>query len=597
MKFLLRLISNRHFLPLLIVFVFTVLAGRTLIFQSGYFNMHDDLQMMRQLQMEKCFLDGQIPCRWVPDMGYGYGFPLFNFYPPLPYLIGQGIRLLGFSFVTTVKLNFALSILVSGIAMYLLSREFFGSIGGVLSAVFYIWAPYRAVDIFVRGAMNESWALVWFPLIFYFSYKLITGKKTQIKRNVIFLSLSYFALLTSHNLMVLIFTPFLGVWVLIHLWSKNIWNRILHLIISGIWALGLSAFFTLPALVENKFTWIRSQLTGYFDYKAHFVDLNQLFISRFWGYDGSAWGIENDGMSFSIGYLHWILSLVVALILLVWVVRKISFCLGFKGQVGIMKKVRKDHLLLATSFMLFVGWFSAFLTHSRSTLIWQVLPQLSYVQFPWRFLTITIFAFSFVVGYLPVAFHSKRRFFDFAFAPLRMTITSVLIIILVIVNWNYFRPKGGKMGPLTDQEKFSEAAWILQQKAGIMDYLPKTARMEPTAPRMEIAEIMEGEGKIEGAEEGTYWVKFNAKIDSKAAKVRINIFDFPGWRVFSKNTELEKYISKNENWGRIWINLSSGDHLIYAQFFNTPVRTYSNLISVVSWVGLFSYPFWKKKSG
>src|SRR4030067_2086101 len=119
MGLLLKIFSNKHSLPFIIIIFVAILAGRSLIFQSGYFNMHDDLQIMRQLEMEKCFLDGQIPCRWVSDMGYGFGFPLFNFYHPLPYLIGEIFRLVGFSFVDTAKLTFALSFVVSGITMYL----------------------------------------------------------------------------------------------------------------------------------------------------------------------------------------------------------------------------------------------------------------------------------------------------------------------------------------------------------------------------------------------------------------------------------------------------------------------------------------------
>ena len=49
--------KHPNFLPLAFVVVLGILASRTLLFQSGYFNMHDDLQMMRQLQMEKCFED------------------------------------------------------------------------------------------------------------------------------------------------------------------------------------------------------------------------------------------------------------------------------------------------------------------------------------------------------------------------------------------------------------------------------------------------------------------------------------------------------------------------------------------------------------
>jgi len=170
-----RLSSSRDFWPLVLVIGLGLLAGRGLI-GTGYLNMHDDLQMMRQLQMEKCFLDGQIPCRWVPDMGYGFGYPLFNFYPPLPYLVGEGIRLMGFAFTETVKILFISSFLVSGVTMYFLAKEFYGRFGGVVSSAFYVWAPYHAVDVYVRGAMNEAWALMWFPLILWAGYKLLKSE-------------------------------------------------------------------------------------------------------------------------------------------------------------------------------------------------------------------------------------------------------------------------------------------------------------------------------------------------------------------------------------------------------------------------------------
>src|SRR3989344_1329333 len=108
----LSLLRKPHTLPLITIIFFALLAAKGLI-GEGYFNMHDDLQMMRQLEMEKCFLDLQIPCRWVPDMGYGYGYPLFNYYPPLPYLIGQVVRLAGFSFVDTAKILFIFSFVAS----------------------------------------------------------------------------------------------------------------------------------------------------------------------------------------------------------------------------------------------------------------------------------------------------------------------------------------------------------------------------------------------------------------------------------------------------------------------------------------------------
>ena len=589
---MLKIITNRNFFPVLFVLFFAALAGRSLIFERGYFNMHDDLQMMRQLELEKCFLDGQIPCRWVPDMGYGFGFPLFNFYPPLPYLIGELFRIIGFSIVNTAKLTFAFSFIVSGIAMYYLSKEFFGRLGGILSAVFYIWAPYHAVDVYVRGAMNEAWALAWFPLIFLSAYKLITDRENS-KKWLIWLILSYAFLFLTHNLMVLIFTPVFAVWVLIHLWSNNLWKRIPLLLLGGVWALGIASFFTLPAVFENKFTQVESQLRGYYDYTAHFVSLNQLLFSRFWGYGPSVWMDIDDKMSFQIGHVHWILSLVIGLLLLVKLVS------GVKEK-GLVKFLKSERVFFVTLFVLAVGWFSAYMTHLRSISIYQAIPQLGYIQFSWRFLTLVIFAFSFVAGYLAHVIHSKQKIFNFALFPFRILIIGSLIVFLVIFNWNYFKPEHGKLGKLTDEEKFTGAAWDLQQTAGIYDYLPVYAKEAPKGPQKSLAEIMEGKGDVSGFQQGTYWGVFNADIETEKATIRINIFKFPGWKVFIKEPggmkQIEEFVPEEELWGRMWIELPQGEHLIYTQLFNTPVRTAGNIISLLAIILLILFAYSKKLS-
>lgn len=596
MRALYKVITDKHFWPLLVILFFAIFAARSLIFQSGYFNMHDDLLMMRQLQLEKCFLDGQIPCRWVPDMGYGFGFPLFNFYPPLPYLVGELFRLIGASFVNTVKLTLALSFVLSGVTMYLFSKEFFGRIGATLAAIFYIWAPYRAVDVYIRGAMNEAWSFIWFPLIFWAGYRLIKAAKKHELRWVIILSLAWFALLTSHNLMVLIFVPIFGAWILMKLWSNGAWNKIPKLIISGLWAFGLAAFFTFPAVLENKFTHIEKALSGYYDYTAHFATIKQLLFTRFWGYGPSHWGPE-DGMPFQIGYLYWGLSLLIFVFLIVSLIRL--------GKENIVGKLKKDAFVITSLFMFVVGWSSAFMAHSRSTPIWLAITQLKYLQFPWRFLTITIFSFSFLVGAIPgfigrwkLKFGRWKPEYGFisrlVLTPPQIFISGVLILFLVVFNWYYFLPEYGKMGPLTDEEKFSGRAWDLQQTAGIYDYLPLAAKMAPNGPRHVLAEVMHGDGTIIQAQQGTYWGKFSALIESSNAEVRINIIDFPEWKVFVDGDEVETFLGHEEMWGRIYINLSQGEHLVYTQLFNTPVRTVSNIISLASWGILIFVIFGKK---
>lgn len=577
MKLLKKLFSNQNFWPLVIVVFTALLAGRTFL-TSGYFKMHDDLQMMRQLEMEKCFLDLQIPCRWVPDMGYGFGFPLFNYYPPLPYLVGELFRLVSFSFADTVKIVFLLSFILSGVAMYFFSKEFFlpagrqvAKWGGVLSSIFYIWAPYHAVDVYVRGAMNEAWAFVWFPLILWTGYRLLKSEEKKITRWVIGLALSWAGLFLSHNLMVLIFTPIFGIWILFFLLREKNWGKIISLVKSGALALGLTTFFTLPAILEQKYVQVDTLVNGYYEYIAHFATFNQLFISRFWGYGPSVW-LENDGMPFQIGHIHWILSLVIFVVLAVLFLRK-----------KLNPKLHTTYFILL-SFIL-VGWFAAFMAHSRSTFIWQLIPALKFVQFPWRFLTMVTFSFSFIAGSL-VLFIPKKFIY---------WVVGVLSLGLVIFNWNYFLPDGGKMGPLSDKEKFAGAAWDLQRTAGIFDYLPVGAVTAPKEPRRALLEVMKGEVNTEDLKIGTNKASLSVSVISDKATVRLGIFKFPNWKAFVDGKEVETYIPKDEMWGRMYIEVPKGEHKIALRLFNTPLRTTSNIISLVAWIGLATFPLWRKK--
>lgn len=565
MSFLKKIVSSSNFWPLIIILASAILAGRTFL-TPGYFNMHDDLQMMRQLEMEKCFLDGQIPCRWVPDMGYGFGFPLFNYYPPLPYLTGELFRLVGFSFVDTAKILFLLAFIASGITMYYLAKEFFGKWGGVVSSIFYVWAPYHSVDAYVRGAMNESWALIWFPLILWISYKLIK-EKDKLGRWMIALSLSWTGLLLSHNLMVLIFTPVFAGWCLLFWLKDKNWKKVWQLFKSGLLALGLSAFFTLPAALEQSYVHVDTLVKGYYEYIAHFATINQLLFSRFWGYGASVWG-PNDGMSFQVGHVHWILSL---LIIGVWLsslfIKKIKF------------QVQASKFIIP--FMFAVGWFAAFMAHEKSTFIWKLISPLAFVQFPWRFLTIVILCFSFIAGSIVLFMKSLGK--------IGAIITSSLVILLVIINWNYFLPLGGKMGKLTDEEKFSGAAWDLQRTAGIFDYLPKAARENPKEGQKLLAEFMVGAGSIENPKEGTDWASFTVNSTTSTSTIRVGIFQYPIWKTFVDGKEVKNYVPETEAWGRMYIDVAQGTHNITLKLYNTPLRSVANIISLITWLGLIGF--------
>src|SRR3990167_1872112 len=82
------------------------------LFVNGFFPMHDDTQVARVFEMGKALRDGMFPVRWVPDLGYGYGYPIFNFYAPLSYYFGGFLTLLGFDALLATKIMMAVGILL-----------------------------------------------------------------------------------------------------------------------------------------------------------------------------------------------------------------------------------------------------------------------------------------------------------------------------------------------------------------------------------------------------------------------------------------------------------------------------------------------------
>src|SRR3989304_8209693 len=101
-------------------------------------------------------------------------------------------------------------------------------------------------------------------------------------------------------------------------------------------------------------------------------------------------------------------------------------------------------------------------------------------------------------------------------------------------------------------------------------------------------------GEVRNPKAGTNWASFDVDITSEVSKVRIGIFYFPDFRVFVDGKEVETFIPEAEKWGRMHIEVEKGTHNVYLKLYSTPVRKVANAISLVFWLGLISFPLWKK---
>jgi len=549
MKEKLLAFSKKKIFWLILTVLVTIPTFSTLM-RPGFFPMQDDLQAFRIFEMNKCFQDGQIPCRWVPDAGYQYGYPQFNYYPPSVYYLGEALHAIGFQYIDSVKILFALGYILSAVAMFLLVSEFFGNFPAFVSAVVYTYVPYKAVEVYVRGAMSEFWALVFYPLIFWAVYKLIKTSKTAY---IALLALSLGMLLTTHLLMSMIFALPAVVWTIYWLVKEKKIGEIYKVVAGVVLGFAFAAFFVLPVIFERQYVHTETLTMGYFGYLQHYVNIFKLFISREWGYGSS--GFPNEKLNLSTGLVQWIFGLITV---------------GIGGIYVFFKKKNKYAPLALVLGALEI--FTLFMIHVKSSFIWNAIPILSWLQFPWRFMTVSIFLLSILAG---LGIYLMPKF--------KVHIGIVVMAAAFILNIGYFVPKDWLN--ISDVDKFSGISWQKELTISIFDYLPIYAKLPPITPAPATPEVLEGTAKFLSYSKGSDFQSGVIVVD-KNALIRLPLFDFPGM-----TTKIDGQVVKHINndcrgeefcLGLITFEVPAGEHQIEVELKDTPVRRIGNYVSIAS---------------
>lgn len=522
----------------LLLFLLTIPSFVRLL-RPGYFSMQDDVQAFRLLEFDKCVKTFQIPCRWIPDGGAGYGYPLFNYYPPLPYAVGEGFHLLGLSILDSVKLLFILGFIGAAFSMYLLTSSLWGKASGFLSAMFYLYAPYRSVDSYVRGDLSEFWALSLAPLVLLGVY-LVVAKK----RGYLLITLSLTALLLTHLLTLVMLAPFLIFWCAYLLLKTKSKQSLRTLAVGSLFALAMSGFSWIPSLLEKDLVTLNTITQGFFDFRGHFASLDQLFLSRFWGYGASLF--QKSDMSLQIGHLHWLIPASVALVIIL-----------FKK-----KKAVYDHFFfIATIF----GFVYAFMAHNQSTPIWLSLPFLSFLQFPWRFVGLSVLALSMAVG----AIRIQSRF-----------LVILLIAAVIGLNVGYFK-EDIWYPSMTDTQKLSQSEITKQNISGLKDYWPASGTSFPDLQAPLFPKFLIGGGKVIARTIGSSSFQYTLNVEAPSS-VEFPIVYFPNWRIVNKSTGAQIPIKVTQPLGLISANFPKGEIEVFLKLFNTPAREFANILSVAS---------------
>ncbi|MDP2638377.1 MAG: hypothetical protein Q8P26_04925 [Candidatus Levybacteria bacterium] len=507
-------------------------------FHIGFFPTHDgEWAVVRLTDMFRALRDFQFPVRYSGELNFGYGYPLFNFAYPFPYYLGVLIYLAGAGFVDAIKTIFAGSVFLSAFFMFLASKALWkNSWAGIISTVIYIYLPYRMVDLYVRGSIGESLSFVLFPLLIYLAVKLIKNPSALLVGGIAF---SLAILVTTHNIMTVLFMPVFIVFAMVQVILEN--KKVIKpFVLSLALGLGISAFFWIPALLEKSHILLSKIPIA--DRDLYFVTFNQLLLPR-WGHGVP---IDSDGFSYQLGLAQWIIIFAVALFLLFAFV---------KGRHLFREKAVKLAIALIALILFFI-----FLLFKPSELIWSNTPLLSEINYPWTALAILGFLVSLLAGFL-----SKQLIGKY--------IVLVASIIAVLTVFPYAKPeyyvdKG-------DNYYLTNGATTTSSN----ELMPLWVKKMPLQRPANKVELISGQGKIENIFYNSKQVEFSINALTQS-RVRINTIYFPGWKVKVDSDDVK--ISYTNDQGVMDVHVSRGNHVVKADFEETPLRLFSNTISLLA---------------
>ena len=537
-----------------------------------------ELHIFRLMELSRLVRSGLLYPRWAPDFYFGYGYPIFNYYAPLAYFLGLPFDFLpGVGPVGAVKALFMLSILGGGVGMFAFVRDLFGERAGYAAAAVYVYTPYiQYIDPVARGVLAESLAIGLLPCGLWALNRL---RQRPNGLNLVLAVLLTAASLLAHNLMAMIFGGLIAAWVLWSLLFEDLQgapartaSRWLPLVL--VLAVSLSAFFWLPVGLERdavNLTTLVGDEGSHFSYTSHFLSLQELFASTL----RLDWGASEPYYRFNLGVIQYLaggLGLGLALFDL------------FRGR----NKSLKERLFTLEQPLFFglAAIILVCLTLPFSRPVWDGVPLLPFLQFPWRLLGPIAAALAVLAGFaayrLPLAVPALVRpelwiigLTLFLGAPLSQAPPWPLFGDVNVAALTFQETRGRWLGTTSTADFVPVTVEVLPQREGQMIGM----LLQNLDPDRVNYTSLPAESTLTWEQINPLHARYNVASPTEFS-LRLFLFDFPGWQVTIDDQPTATELGRPE--GFIVIPVPAGSHIIDVRFGSTPARTIAWIISAAS---------------
>ncbi len=327
---------------------------------------HDfDFHLVSWIDALQNWRQGIVYPHWSPNSNFGAGEPRFIFYPPLSWMLGAAFGAI-FPWKGVPLAIICLVFAATGFATRALARRLLPDGPATLAGCAAIFSGYALFTAYERSDFGELTGGFWIPIILLLVLRERNAPSTLLRRafdgSTALLALAIAgAWLSNAPLGVMACYLLAGVALLLAL-ARRSWAPIVRSATAVVLGLGITTFYWIPALVEERF----ADMSQILDDAGYKVENNWLFARH------ADPALELHDVELLKASFIAITMLAVALIGLIICWRR--------GKL----RGRLDWWLPLAAIPIVV----LFLQFPVSDFLWNLLPKLRFLQFPWRWLVV-----------------------------------------------------------------------------------------------------------------------------------------------------------------------------------------------------------------
>ena len=493
---------------------------------------HDvEFHLYSWLEVLSQWKHGIIYPRWAALANFGYGEPRFIFYPPLSWTLGAALTAI-FPWTLVASIYICIVLVAAGASMFLLARQWLDRRDATFAAVLYAVNPYHLVIVYWRSAFAELLASSLLPLLLLLLLRTDDMENKDRRVTVPLALLLACAWLINAPAAVMIHYS-LALLLVVIAWQRRSPRVLLTGAIAVVLGAALAAFYLLPAVYEQTWVDIAQAVSPGVRPPDNF-----LFVHT----------VDADHDAFN-RVISWIAIAEITLTLsAAWLARSWA---------------SRNRLL----WYLLVTWTAvcAVLMLAVSGPLWNILPELRFMQFPWRFLLCLGIPFSLLIVL------SVRQW------VVRAAMYLAMLCVIAFV-WHHFQPPWWDTA--ADLREIQENMTTGKGSEGTDEYTPLGAdfslldreqrRVTVDGPAHAAIHVLDwsAERKI-----------FTAEM-SAPDNLALQLFNYPAWRVEVNGSVVQA--ATRDGSGQMLVPAEAGANHVQIYFTRTWDRSVGGWISIVA---------------